>query len=340
MKLALIAGTRPEIIKLAPLAKALEKYGIPFEWVFLRQHRELLDIARETFRVSGIEIEVPSLSLSSRLGLALACFSETLSPFSHIVVQGDTLTTLAGALVGFLSEKPVIHIEAGIRSHNLFQPFPEEQIRVFVDRVSWLRFAPTYMNLRNLNEEGLEAGSFCSFGNTVSDALAMVQIPEIETPFRDYFLVALLRRENWPIIPRVYEMLSGKRDMNFIVVVHPNHREAASALRGPHIRVFEPLKYEYFLALLKGARAVITDSGGTQEEASLLGVPAFILRAAIDRPESIAIGQAKQVADYTKLFSVIEQSDLQAMARPEKVYGDGRVSERIALYLKKNLLEL
>jgi len=338
MKLALVAGTRPEIIKLAPLAKALEQEKLPFSWVLVRQHKELLALAKESFSIDGYEIPIKQGSLATRLGSAVSKLESALQPFTHVVVQGDTLSTLAGALAGFFSKKPIIHVEAGLRSGNISEPWPEEMIRILVDRLATLRFAPTPTNAENLQREGLD--SICTLGNTISDALAMTRIPRIIRPFPEYFLVALLRRENWEIIPKVYGMLSEKKDWNFAVVVHPNHERAKRFLRGSHIRVLDPLHYRVFLALLRNAKAVITDSGGTQEEASLLGVPAFILRRAIDRPESIRAGQAKQVPDFLKLFEVIEGSDLEAMARPEKIYGDGKVSKRIVAELKANLPEL
>jgi UDP-N-acetylglucosamine 2-epimerase (non-hydrolysing) len=340
MKCALVAGTRPEVIKLAPLAKAMERWKIPYGWVLVRQHQELLDIAKHDFGVSGQEINLDTAeSLAEKLGSMLSKLEDTLADYSHIIVQGDTLTAFAGALVGFLCEKKVIHIEAGVRSHNLFEPFPEEQIRMFIDRVAWLRFAPTKHTLRNLKSEGLLAGTICSYGNTVSDALFSTKVPVVQLPFPEgsYFLVSLLRRENWSIIPKVYEMLSKEKDRLFIVVVHPNHSHEASKLTGSHIVKMGPLLYPFFIALLRNAAAVITDSGGTQEEAALLGVPAFILRRAIDRPESIEAGQAKQVANYEELFKIIDESDLKEMAKQSIVYGDGRVSERIALQLARKL---
>jgi len=338
MECALVAGTRPGVIKLAPLAKAMERWKIPYRWVLVRQHQELLDIAKHDFGVSGQEINLDlAESMAQKLGSMLPKLEDALANFSHVIVQGDTLTAFAGALVGFLCGKKVIHIEAGIRSHNHFEPFPEEQIRMFIDRVAWLRFAPTKHSLRNLKAEGLLAGTICSYGNTVSDALFSTKVPVVQLPFPEgsYFLVSLLRRENWSIIPRVYEMLSREKDRLFIVVVHPNHSREATKLTGSHIVKMGPLLYPFFIALLRNAAAVITDSGGTQEEAALLGVPAFILRRAIDRPESIEAGQAKQVANYEELFKIIEESDLKEMAKQSIVYGDGRVSERIALHLAR-----
>jgi len=340
MKCALVAGTRPEVIKLAPLAKAMERWKIPCGWVLVRQHQELLDIAKHDFGVSGQEVILDlAESMAGKLGSMLYKLEDALADYSHVIVQGDTLTAFAGALVGFLCEKKVIHIEAGVRSHNLLEPFPEEQIRIFIDHVAYLRFAPTKHTVRNLKSEGLEAGTICSYGNTVSDALFSTKVPVVQLPFPEgsYFLVSLLRRENWSIIPKVYEMLSKEKDRLFIVVIHPNHSHEASKLTGSHIAKMGPLLYPFFIALLRNAAAVITDSGGTQEEASLLGIPAFIVRRAIDRPESIEEGQAKQVKNYEELFKIIAESDLKEMAKQSMVYGDGRVSERIALQLRKKL---
>jgi UDP-N-acetylglucosamine 2-epimerase (non-hydrolysing) len=361
IRLLAIAGTRPEVLKLGPVVRALSREASRFSprLCFSGQHPRM---AREIGREVGMtpDFDLPGddrpLSLSESVARLLSRLDGVFAEAEPegVLVQGDTNTAFAGALVAFHHGVPVFHVEAGLRTTNPAVPFPEEMNRRLIARLATLHFAPTEHARENLLREGVPESTVVVTGNTVVDALAAFAPAEGDRPppgsagDRRMLLVTLHRRENASTAPFVAEAaraLAARGDIDVVWIAHPNATSAAAmsvlGVDGP-VRVLPPQPYGAFIGLLRRAHAVLTDSGGVQEEAPMLGVPAVVLRAETDRPESVEVGSAVVVGATrdavvracTELLD--DEIAYAARSEPRQPFGDGRAAERIVAALERH----
>jgi UDP-N-acetylglucosamine 2-epimerase (non-hydrolysing) len=350
-----VIGTRPEAIKMAPVVAELRRRP----WarttvVAAAQHRELLDQALAVFELAAdIDLDVmradqPLAALTGRLIEALDRQIGQARP-DMVLAQGDTTTVLAAAMASFYRRVPFGHVEAGLRTGDLEAPFPEEFNRVTAGRLATLHFAPAQAQRRNLLSEGIAPERIVVSGNTVIDALLGIAGRDLArlvppTGGRRILLLTLHRRESFGeplarVLHAVRRIADAFDDLAILYPVHPNPAvlAAAQAILGSHPRItlMPPLRYDGFVALLKAACLVLTDSGGVQEEAPALGRPVLVLRDKTERPEVIALGTARLVgtepdrilAEAGRLLA--DPAAHAAMARPAFPYGDGRAAPRI-----------
>jgi UDP-N-acetylglucosamine 2-epimerase (non-hydrolysing) len=348
-------GTRPEAVKMAPVVRAFKQT----EWAQCRvlltgQHRELVDPILEFFGiVPDIDLNImrPNQSLVDLTSRLLESVSNVLARErpAIVIAQGDTTTVLATALASFYQKIPFAHVEAGLRTHQLYSPFPEEANRVIAGHLSTLHFAPTDSARENLLGEGISPSTIHVTGNTVIDALHLAsrfQAPigvDID-PEKSLILITAHRRDSHgePIrricqaVRTLHECFDG---IQFLWPVHPNPAlrpvvfEALNGLARVHL--CKPLEYGPFVSAMKRARLILTDSGGVQEEAPALGTPVLVMRGESERPEALEAGVARLVgqspetiiAETSKLLT--DPAAYEAMARGMSPYGDGHASERI-----------
>ncbi|MCH8571329.1 UDP-N-acetylglucosamine 2-epimerase (non-hydrolyzing) [Nesterenkonia sp. AY15] len=354
-----IYGTRPEAIKMAPIVKALQASELfECEVTVTGQHREMLDQVNELFGIvpdHDLNIIQPRQTLNGVLTRTVTGLDAifTRNKPDAVVVQGDTTTTTAGAMAAFYSGIPVIHAEAGLRSFNLYSPFPEEANRKMTSQITALHLAPTSQSRDNLLREALPAEDIVVTGNTVIDALLEVaqkhvpfadaQLEDAAASGRDVLLVTTHRRENQGSamegVGRALARLANRYPEKLIVLPahrNPVVREAIlPALAGhENVIVTEPLPYGEFTRLMNLATVVLTDSGGVQEEAPSLGKPVLVMRENTERPEAVdagtvrLIGTAEErvVEEVAALFDNPEAYS--AMANAVNPYGDGHAAQR------------
>jgi UDP-N-acetylglucosamine 2-epimerase (non-hydrolysing) len=355
MKILVVMGTRPEAIKLAPVVAALRRRkGLETFVCATAQHRELLDQVLNIFSLKpdfDLDVMRPGQSpdaVAKRVITSLGHLLSRLKP-DMVVVQGDTTTAAAAALCARERGIPVAHVEAGLRSFDFADPYPEELNRVFIDLISSLVFPPTPAARANLVRERLGGRSMITTGNTVVDALHWAQrrigrarrAPQTGTK---EVLVTLHRREiHGAPLKRIYtallELVRRHEDLLFVYPVHPNpliSKTAKRMLQHPRIRLLGPQPYPEFLALMERSRFVITDSGGLQEEAVCLGKPVLVVRKKTERPEVVSSGAGRLVGlDSKKLVlwtgKLLKDPALhRRMSRARNPYGDGRASQRVA----------
>ena len=364
-RVAVVFGTRPEAIKLAPVVWALRKRSHAFRVELLKsgQHRELLEPMLGQLDLAP-DVDLSSMAPGEPLAeIAARCLSGIARVLAErrpelVLVQGDTTTALAAALAAFYAGIPVGHVEAGLRSGSLEEPFPEELNRRVIDSLARWLFAPTRRAAERLEQEGIAGERVFVTGNTVVDALEGVRrrLDRIlardgagSTNERPLVLVTCHRRESFglrleQICRAVVRLAASHPGHRFVWPLHknPNVEASVRALAGkePNLELSPPLDYERFLLLLSRAELVLTDSGGVQEEAPSFGVPALVLRERLDRPESVELGWA--VACGVSEQRIVEEATrLLATPRPaqnpENPYGDGRAGERIAEILEREL---
>jgi len=334
-----IIGTRPEAIKLAPVILKAREKQIDTRVVLTGQHPEMAEKALASFGIhTQFNLHVVHVDLRDSLGhllVELASIDRQL-PSDVIFVQGDTTSTLAGALMGFYGGTPVVHVEAGLRTRDLSKPFPEEANRRMVASIASLHFAPSEVAAENLLNEGVQS-MIHVVGNTVVDAVKLLDVAPKEFDRRTIFLT-LHRREVHGV--KMQEMLQaiqqaveqlGDTDVVFPVHPHSSVRGAVkSTITSPHFHLVEPMEYEECLAHISGADLVLTDSGGIQEEAVTLKTPLLVLRDTTERVEGIRAGAAMITSTHT---GSIESLILNTLNNPrtttENPYGDGNAAERI-----------
>jgi len=357
----IIFGTRPEAIKLFPLALELRRrQGFDVRLCATAQHRDLLDQALESFGIRpdyDLDLMRPHQTLAQATARILAALEDVLREARpHIVlVQGDTATTFCGALAAFYERIPVGHVEAGLRTWDRWQPFPEEMNRVLTSRLATLHFAATEWAAKNLAAEGVDPASIHVTGNTGIDAVLWVRDrledgtlsgrswPELNAS-RKLILVTAHRRESFgPGFERICTALgrlAQRPDVQIVYPVHPNPnvREPVRALLDgrPNVLLLEPLDYVPFVDLMRRAWLLLTDSGGVQEEGPSLGKPILVMRDKTERPEAVEAGTVKLVGtDPERIFAeavrlLEDRQEYDRMARVHNPYGDGRASIRIA----------
>jgi UDP-N-acetylglucosamine 2-epimerase (non-hydrolysing) len=352
----IVLGTRPEAIKLAPVIRAfLQEQQFRTRVVLTGQHREMVSQVMELFGLTAdhdLALMAPKQTLTHITCAALGGLKQEFAAHRPdlVLVQGDTTTAFASALAAFYEQIPVGHVEAGLRTDNLLDPFPEEANRRLISQLAQLHFAPTERSAANCRASGV-VGDVLVTGNTVIDALLQMaeQAPRLDLPGLDWqgqrvILATVHRRENWgerlaEIGLGFLEVLERFPDTALLLPLHrnPTVREPLQALLGNHPRAFltEPLDYDQLVAAMRGCTLVLTDSGGLQEEAPALGKPVLVLRRTTERPEAVDAGTARLigtasadiVAEASALLS--DPQAYEAMARAVNPFGDGQASGRI-----------
>lgn len=365
--LVVTVGTRPEAIKMAPVIQALRAATDRFSVSVLStgQHREMLEQALAPFGIRpdiDLGLMTPGQTLAGLTQRALAGLDAALADLHPdlLLAQGDTTTVFAASLVAFYRGIPFGHVEAGLRSHDMANPFPEEANRRLTSVLTRLHFAPTPLARQELLREGQDPAAIVVTGNTVVDALLGLTAslgPERCPLLRQLapdggraVLVTSHRRENWgealaSICAAIAELAASFPDVHFIFPVHRNPRvqETAHAVLDGHVNIHlvEPLEYPTFVLLMRDATLILTDSGGVQEEAPTFHTPVLVLRRVTERPEASRLGLSRLVGtdrrtiveEASRLLS--DEAARQAMRQGANPYGDGRAAARIVTALER-----
>lgn len=372
-KILSIFGTRPEAIKMAPVVKELAKYSTLFDSrvCVTAQHRQMLDQVLELFAIQpefDLDIMKPGQSLTDVTCNVLQGLAPVLEEFRPdvVLVHGDTTTTMAASLAAYYQKIPVGHVEAGLRTGNIYSPWPEEMNRRLAGAISRFHFAPTQRSAENLLREGVATEAILVTGNTVIDALLGV-VERVRTDaglqrqmagrfaFLDHgkrlILVTGHRRENFgegfeQICQALKSLAEAHGDVEILYPVHlnPNVQEPVKRILGgtPSVHLVDPQDYLPFVYLMDRATLLITDSGGVQEEAPSLGKPVLVMRDTTERPEAVTAGTvklvgtdaAKIVAEATRLLT--DRGAFETMSRAHNPYGDGLASARIVEFLRNH----
>lgn len=361
-----VFGTRPEVIKLAPVIIELRKHS---EYnVIVCNTEQQKELSNQTLEYFGLKADInldcmrpnqPLAEIQSRILLNLdKVFNE--QTIDATIVQGDTMTVLTGALVSFYHKVPVFHVEAGLRSYDIYEPFPEEVMRQMTSRVTQLHFAPTEKNKQALLREGIDENKISVTGNTVVDALFCLSddvIARSKSFFEDknitindkLVLITAHRRENHGerldrIIKAIYDLAVKYTDHTFVIPVHPNPNvkdkihEKLGKLSNIHL--LTPLDYPYLVYLQRNAKLILTDSGGIQEEAPTFGCPTLVMRYETERQEGIEAGVSTLVgADYARILSlsenILSKEKSQTRLTAQNPYGDGHSAEKIEKLIRE-----
>ncbi len=361
-KVLCVIGTRPEAIKMAPVILALKQEP----WAEVRvlataQHRHMLDQVLKFFDIEpdiDLDIMRPNQALTTLTARLLLDLDDVLTAEKPdvVLVQGDTTTVMTAALASFYHRIPVGHVEAGLRTGDMQNPFPEEANRVIAGRLARWHFAPTESSRQNLLREGVADAAIVVTGNTVIDALLMTAARDLTLdialdPARRMVLVTAHRRENFGepfrnICRALHDLAACNPDVQFLYPVHPNPnvKDVAYEMLGrcANFHLCDPLDYAPFIAAMKRAHFIISDSGGVQEEAPALGKPVLVLREETERPEAVDAGVVTLVgSDYQRIMTEAQRlldDDVayRAMARGVSPYGDGHGAERIVRVLREH----
>ena len=362
-KIMVVFGTRPEAIKLFPVVAALQADPrfTPVVCVSA-QHRQMLD---QVLAIAGIvpdfdlDLMKPDQTLDGLTAALLTELGKVMDQVqpARVIVQGDTATAMAGALAAYYRKVPVDHVEAGLRSYNIYHPWPEEVNRKIIGTIASLHFAPTEVSAQALTAEQVDPARVLVTGNTVIDALHWVTaridadpalasgLADLEARFAGKRIIGVTthRRENFgggmENIAEAIRQIAARPDVAVIFPVHlnPNVRAVMnSALAGlDNVALIEPLDYPHFARLLSIAEIMLTDSGGVQEEAPALGKPVLVMRETTERPEGVTAGTARLVGTetaniVTEIFRLLDdKAAYEAMARAHNPFGDGHSARRI-----------
>ncbi len=372
----IVFGTRPEAIKMAPLVKAFEARSDLFETrvCVTAQHREMLDQVLDLFEIVphyDLNIMKPGQDLYDVTSNVLLGMRSVLDAFEPdvVFVHGDTTTTFSTALAAFYRQIAVAHVEAGLRTGDIYSPWPEEANRQLTSQITTHHFAPTATSRENLLRENVPAGKIVVTGNTVIDALflalekiksdaslrerivgeiqAAVGDPAFSVEESDFILVTGHRRENHGegfirICNALKRVALENPDVHIVYPVHlnPNVQKPVKALLSdvPNIHLVEPMQYEQFIYLMEKSRFIVTDSGGVQEEAPSLGKPVLVMRDTTERPEALDAGTVKLVGTDEDLIVekatelLHDEAAYDAMAKASNPYGSGDACEKIVEY--------
>ena len=371
MKVLTVFGTRPEAIKMAPLVKLMSKDdAFDAKVCVTGQHREMLDQVLELFDITpdfDLKIMRPGQDLTDVTTSILQGIKPVLTEFKPdiVLVHGDTATTLAASLASYYQQIPVGHVEAGLRTGNIYSPWPEEANRKLTGALAKLHFAPTEKSAQNLYNEGVATTSVFVTGNTVIDALLNVvdnitNSPDLETRFSEQFsfldnqkkliLVTGHRRESFGggferICEALAKIAKENEDCQIVYPVHlnPNVQEPVNRLLSDidNITLIEPLDYLPFVYLMNRSFLILTDSGGIQEEAPSLGKPVLVMRETTERPEAVEAGTVKLVGTDVELITheinalLSDRHYYEEMSFAHNPYGDGKASVRICDAIKQ-----
>ncbi len=374
-KILIVFGTRPEAIKMAPLVRAFQNHTDTFETkvCVTAQHREMLDQVLELFEIIpeyDLDIMKPGQDLYDITANVLLGLKKVMSDFHPdiVFVHGDTTTTLAASLAAFYQKIRVAHIEAGLRTGDIYSPWPEEANRQLTTQLTHYHFAPTSTSKANLLKENVHEKSIVVSGNTVIDALflALEKIKSNHTlqhdiiatlqrlypynPERKIILVTGHRRENHGqgfinICEALKAIAQNNRDIDIVYPVHlnPQVQQPVKAILSDidNVHLIEPLQYESFIYLMDQSYFIITDSGGVQEEAPSLGKPVLVMRDTTERPEALDAGTVKLVGTDTE--TIIKEAEellhvkasFETMSQAHNPYGDGHACEKIINFIKE-----
>ncbi|WP_448820810.1 non-hydrolyzing UDP-N-acetylglucosamine 2-epimerase [Cetobacterium sp.] len=357
MKIGLIFGTRPEAIKMGSLYHTLKNSDIDVKVISTGQHKEMLYQVLNLFEIrpdyelnimkEGQDLVELTSKLISKVGAVIKN-----EKFDFILVQGDTTSAFVGALVGFYNKIPVGHIEAGLRTGDIYSPFPEEINRKLIGSIAEFHFAPTEINVNNLLKEGINKEKIFKVGNTVIDSLYWVKenksldLQKIRDKYnlrdKKYILMTMHRRENWgePMRNALKGVRKYLEENDVFYLVFPMHfnpivrKVIKEELKGLERKILvEALEYLEFIGIMDGAHFIMTDSGGVQEEAPSLGKPTLVLRNTTERPEAIEAGTAKLIgtssSEVYKNMKLLEGELFEKMSKASNPYGDGTTSLKI-----------
>lgn len=362
-----VFGTRPEVIKLAPVILELKKYPDKYNVIICNTEQQK-ELSNQTLAYFNLKADInldcmrPNQSLAevqSRILTALdSVFSE--KEIDATIVQGDTMTVLCGALTSFYREIPVFHVEAGLRSYDIYEPFPEEVMRQMTSRVAELNFAPTEKNKNALLKEDISEKKIYVTGNTVIDALFCLSEDTMNVASEFYkekgipvddkvVLITAHRRENHGerinrILDAIEHLVNKYQDHHFIIPVHPNPNvkdKIHSRLeKYSNVYLLKPLDYPYLVYLMKNAKLILTDSGGIQEEAPSFGCPTLVMRYETERQEGIDAGVSVLVgADYDKIVNlsceILDKTKSDSRLKAQNPYGTGNSSKKIEEIISK-----
>lgn len=378
----LVFGTRPEAIKMCPLVKEFQKDTKNFETIVCvtGQHREMLDQVLTIFDIKpdyDLNIMKQGQDLTDVTARVLTGLRDVFKECRPdvVLVHGDTTTSTAGALAAFYAQIPVGHVEAGLRTHNIYSPWPEEMNRQITGRIATYNFSPTPLSEKNLLEEKVH-GKIVVTGNTVIDALHMV-VEKLKNDIalakeqeeilakagydvmrlkdgKKLVLITGHRRENFGegfirMVTAMKDLSEKYPDVDFVYPMHlnpnvrkPIHEVFGDDLTRPNFFFIEPLQYLEFVYLMEKSTIVLTDSGGIQEEAPGLGKPVLVMRDTTERPEALESGTVHLVGtDYDKIFNEVstlleDDTAYEKMSKAVNPYGDGKACSRIVSYLKEH----
>lgn len=378
-KVMLVFGTRPEAIKMAPLVKAFQEAKDRFKTIVAvtGQHREMLDQVLDLFEITpdyDLNIMKQGQDLYDVTARVLVGMRDVLKDAQPdvVLVHGDTTTSTASALAAFYQQIPVAHIEAGLRTHNIYSPWPEEMNRLITGRIATYHLSPTELSRQNLLDEGINPEVITVTGNTVIDALYWV-VDKIKSDNklegklskelldlgydvkrlsseRKLVLITGHRRENFGegfknMCEAIRDLANRYKEVDFVYPMHlnPNVRkpiqEIFGGLKHDNLFFIEPLEYLAFVYLMEKSTLVLTDSGGIQEEAPGLGKPVLVMRDTTERPEALDAGTVKLVGtDYNKIITEVsklldDSNYYKEMSQAVNPYGDGKGCERILSFL-------
>ena len=359
--LLVVFGTRPEVIKLAPIILELKKYPEKYNVIVCNTEQQK-ELSNQTLAYFGLKADLnldcmrPNQSLLEVQTRILNALNEVFknNTIDATIVQGDTMTVLCGALASFYNKIPVYHVEAGLRSYDIYEPFPEEVMRQMTSRVAELNFAPTEKNRHALLKEDIKDEKIHVVGNTVIDALFCLSNETMQNAAQFYselnikiddklVLITAHRRENHGeridrILDAIEYLVKKYTDHTFVIPVHPNPNvkdKIHSRLEiYSNVHLLKPLDYPYLVYLMKNAKLILTDSGGIQEEAPSFGCPTLVMRYETERQEGIDAGVSILVgADYDKIVSeseqVLSKSREETRLKALNPYGDGTASRKI-----------
>ena len=356
-----VFGTRPEVIKLAPVILELKKYPEKYNVIVCNTEQQK-ELSNQTLAYFGLKADInldcmkPNQSLlevQTRILTALDKVFDN-NKIDATIVQGDTMTVLCGALASFYRKIPVYHIEAGLRSYDIYEPFPEEVMRQMTSRVAELNFAPTEKNRQALLKENISDDKIFVVGNTVIDALFCLSEETLNSA-KEYFaqkditvndklvLITAHRRENHGerinrILDAIEHLVNEYKDHTFVIPVHPNpnvkDKIYARLEKYSNVKLLKPLDYPYLVYLMKNAKLILTDSGGIQEEAPSFGCPTLVMRYETERQEGIDAGVSVLVgAEYEKIIShseaILSKTRQETRLKAQNPYGDGTSSKKI-----------
>lgn len=354
VRVAIVAGTRPEVVKLAPVRAALMRAtGLDPVWISTEQQATLNRQALDSLGIApDFRLEPPSdkRSLGGRFAQVMDHLDELFGELAPdlVLVQGDTSTTAAGAMAAFARRVPIGHIEAGLRTHDLTTPFPEEGWRCVVGQLADFHFAPTERAADNLRRCGIAPAKVFVTGNTGVDSVRLAAssiAPTPATPGLRRVMVTLHRREHWNdsmdhVLAALLDIRDRIEDVEIVFVAHANPalRHKVYDWLGDQGRthITGPLEYAEFLALMRSSQLILSDSGGVQEEAPVFGVPVLVLRDSTERMEAVEAGVARLVGTERAIVAgeacrlLSDETARQAMARAVSPFGDGYAADRIA----------
>lgn len=366
-----VFGTRPEVIKLAPVIIELRKYPDKYNVIVCNTEQQK-ELSNQTLAYFGLNADI-NLNVmrenQSLIGVQTRILQELDKVYTEhkvdaTIVQGDTMTVLCGALASFYNKIPVFHVEAGLRSYDIYEPFPEEVMRQMTSRVAELHFAPTLINKEALLKENIDEKKIHVVGNTVIDALFCLS-DETMKKASDFYkekditiddklvLITAHRRENHGeridrIIEAIKMLVTRHKDHTFVIPVHPNpnvknkiHERLGNY---ENVKLLTPLDYPYLVYLMKNAKLILTDSGGIQEEAPSFGCPTLVMRYETERQEGIDAGVSTLVgADYDKIVHLSEKilSDTRENTRlkASNPYGNGTSAKQIEFIIEEYFLK-